>query len=195
MWLLSLLPGIVFDLSVIVGILAIVASFFFSFIPFVSQYKLPIQVVAIALLVFGVFFEGAKINEESWKLKVADAEKKVLELQAQSAEANTKLVEKIAENEKLRKEKKNETTRIITKVVTKYDNKCELSNAFVQLHNSASQDAVPPSAEQIVGGTSDVKASEVLDVVTDNYSICYDIRDRLIGWQEWYKTQREIFDK
>lgn len=195
MWLLSLLPGIVFDLSVIVGILAIVASFFFNFIPFVSQYKLPIQVVAIALLVFGVFFEGARFNEDSWRLKVADAEKKVLEMQAQSAEANTKLAEKIAENESLRKAKKNETTKIITQVVTKYDNKCELSNAFVQLHDSASQDSVPPSPEQITGGASDVKASEVLDVVTDNYSICYDIRDRLIGWQEWYKTQREIFDK
>lgn len=195
MWILAFLPDFVFHLSVIVGILALVASFFFTFIPFVSQYKLPLQIGAIVVLVFGLYFEGAISNEASWKLKVAEAERQVLEMKAKSAEANTKLVEKMAENDKLRKEKKNETTKVITQVVTQYDNKCELSNAFVQLHNSASKDTVPASTGEVAGGTSDIKASTVLETVTENYSICYDLRDRVLGWQEWYKNQREIFDK
>ena len=37
--------------------------------------------------------------------------------------------------------------------------------------------------------------SNMLDVMLDNYSSYYVISERLIAWQEWYKQQKEMFEK
>lgn len=38
------------------------------------------------------------------------------------------------------------------------------------------------------------KLSEVLKVVTDNYSQYHECRIKVDTWVEWYKTQKQIFD-
>lgn len=38
------------------------------------------------------------------------------------------------------------------------------------------------------------KLSDVLQVVTDNYSQYYECRVKLDSWIEWYKTQRTLFE-
>lgn len=195
MWMLSFLPDFIFHLITIAGVLGIVASFVLGFIPFVAQYKLPIQVASIIALVVGIYFEGGIANEDKWKQRVAEAEKKVLEMQVQSAEANTKLVDKLKENEKLRKERQNATQTIINQVVKQTDSQCTLSNGFIRLHNSASQDEVPDSTRDSDSTASNVKPSSFLTIVIDNYTTCYDIRDKLIGWQEWYAKQKQIFEQ
>jgi len=39
------------------------------------------------------------------------------------------------------------------------------------------------------------KLSDVLQVVTDNYSQYYECRVKLDSWIEWYKTQKKIFEE
>ena len=39
------------------------------------------------------------------------------------------------------------------------------------------------------------KLSDVLQVVTDNYSQYYECRVILDSWIEWYKTQRTLFEE
>ena len=39
------------------------------------------------------------------------------------------------------------------------------------------------------------KLSEVLKVVTDNYSQYYECRVKLDSWIEWYKTQKQLFEE
>jgi len=39
------------------------------------------------------------------------------------------------------------------------------------------------------------KLSDVLQVVTDNYSQYYECRVKLDSWIEWYKTQRTLFEE
>lgn len=38
------------------------------------------------------------------------------------------------------------------------------------------------------------KLSEVIRVVTENYSQYHECRIKVDTWMEWYKTQKEIFD-
>ena len=38
------------------------------------------------------------------------------------------------------------------------------------------------------------KLSDVLKVVTDNYSQYHECRIKVDTWVEWYKTQKQIFD-
>lgn len=39
------------------------------------------------------------------------------------------------------------------------------------------------------------KLSDVLQVVTDNYSQYYECRVKLDSWIEWYKTQKTLFEE
>jgi hypothetical protein len=35
---------------------------------------------------------------------------------------------------------------------------------------------------------------ELLTTVSDNYGTCYEAREKLKAWQDWYKNQKEIFE-
>jgi hypothetical protein len=194
-FLLNLFPEWIFFSFLVIGALGVIASFVLTIIPFFKIYKLIIQVVSIVLLVVGVWFQGAIANDRIWEAKVSELELKLAKAESQSLEINLALVEEILRNENLRQEVKNANEKIIIKYVTKHDNRCELSDAFVRLHDSAANDQLPPGAEDLDGGTTDIKASEVLSTVTDNYSTCYQIRERLIAWQNWYRQQKELYDK
>ena len=37
--------------------------------------------------------------------------------------------------------------------------------------------------------------SDLLENANDNYGTYYEIREKLNGWQDWYKTQKQIYDK
>jgi len=39
------------------------------------------------------------------------------------------------------------------------------------------------------------KLSDVLQVVTDNYSQYYECRVKLDSWIEWHKTQKKLFEE
>ena len=37
--------------------------------------------------------------------------------------------------------------------------------------------------------------SDLLENANENYGTYYEIREKLNSWQEWYKTQKQIYDK
>jgi hypothetical protein len=191
MWLLNWLPDFVIHLLVIAGVLGIIASWFFGFVPFISQYKLPIQMISILVLVFGIWIEGANNNNNSWLLKVKELETKLAQAETQSAQVNTILVENIVEKEKIIKDKQNELKIAINKYST---DECKLSNASVSLFNSSSQNELPNSTINTITGTSEVKIAGLLNTVNDNNATYYKIVEQVKGWQEWYRKNKEIYD-
>lgn len=129
MWVLNFLPNWIFHLVVIAGVLGLAASFILKFIPFVAQYKLPIQAGAILLLVVGIWFEGGISNNDAWLARVAEMEQKVAAAEAKAAQTNVKIVTKIVEREKIVKEKVDANVKIIEKVVAKdLDAECKLTD-------------------------------------------------------------------
>ena len=191
MFLLNFLPDFVFHLIVIFGLLGLLASQFFSFIPFISSYTIPIKIISIILLVVGVWFEGAINNNDSWKQKVAQLEIQVANAETLSAETNLQLQQSLNDKTKVIYDKKNETINEITKYV--HDD-CRLSNVAVSLHNSSSQNSFPESSIGTITGTSDVEVVELLETVTVNYSTYYEQSEKLKAWQEWYKLNKQIFE-
>ena len=151
-----------------------------------------IKIISIILLVVGVWFEGAINNNDSWKQKVAQLEIQVANAETLSTETNLKLQENLNVKTKVIYDKKNETIKEITKYV--HDD-CRLSNVAISLHNSSSQNAVPESTIGTITGTSDVEVSEMLTIITDNYATYYEQSEKLKAWQEWYKKNKEIFNK
>jgi len=195
MWLLTFLPDWIFHAVLLVGILGLVASFVLGFIPFISTYKLPIQVGALLLTVVGVWFEGGMSNNASWLARVAELEKKVAAAEVKSAEVNTVIVTKVVTKIQKVKETVYVNKEIIRDVVGKQiDSQCTLPVSAVSLHDSASRNEVSRGPSSTDGSPSAVKASELLTTVVDNYGTYYEIREKLIGWQTWYVEQKKIFE-
>lgn len=139
MWVLNFLPNWLFHLVTLAGILGITASLVLGFIPFVSQYKQPIQVASIIALVIGIFFEGAISNNDAWLLRVAEMEKKVAEAEAKANQANTQIITKVLTQQQVIREKGNEVVKYIDREVTKYDSQCVIPTQFVTAVNDAAK--------------------------------------------------------
>ena len=195
MWMLNFLPDFVFHLILLAGIIGLVAGFVLQFIPFVSQYKLPIQIVSIILTVAGVWYEGGIAKDAEYKAKIAELERRVSVAEAKGEVVNTVIQEKVVEKIKVVKQNVYITREVIKEVAGEQLNAvCTLPNSTVSLHNSASRNEVPERAASVDGTPSGVEASALLDTVVQNYGIYHQCREKLVGWQTWYVEQKKLFE-
>jgi hypothetical protein len=146
MWILEWLPNWIFYAIFFAGILGVIATYVLGFIPFLSAYKIPIQVISIIAIVIGTYMAGAISNEESWLAKVKDVEAKVAEVQVQSAKENIKIVEKVVKKIEVVRVQGNEVIKYVDREVVKYDTKfapggiCEIPKEFFIAHNDAAKE-------------------------------------------------------
>jgi hypothetical protein len=195
-FLLSMLPDLVFHLCVLVGVVGIIASIILSAIPVIGNYKLPIQLVATLLLVLGVYFEGSISTRKEWEAKVEEAKLEVAKKEVVSAEVTTKIVTKYVEKIKVVKEKGDVIIKEVPKYITKEsDAKCDIPNAFIVLHDSASRNEVPDASRLADERTSKTKLSTVAETVVGNYSVCHENFEQLRSLQEWIREQQKIYNK
>ena len=147
MWILEWLPNWMFYAIFFAGILGVIATYVLGFIPFLSAYKIPVQVVSIIAIVVGTYMAGAISNEESWLAKVKEVEIKVAKSEVESAKENTKIVEKIVKKIQIVQLKGAEVIKYVDREVVKYDTKfapggqCEIPKEFIKALNDA---AKPP---------------------------------------------------
>ena len=188
MWVIQFTPNWVFHLLLILGVFSALGGYFAD--------SVPLKAVAIVLLCFSLFMEGSIKNDAAWQAKIAEEQVKVAVLEAKAAEVNTVVVTKVLTRTIKIKDDTNANKQYIEQYVAKdLDSNCRLTNAAIVLVNSASQEEVPGSSSGIAKGTSDVKASDFLSVVNENYGTYYQVAEQLKGWQEWYRKQKKIFEE
>lgn len=139
MWIFTFLPTWVFHAILSAGILALLAGMFFSFIPLISKYNIPVKVVGYTLVAFGLFLEGGLNDNMVWQARVAEMELKVAAAEVESAKENTKIVEKVIKKTEFVKTRGKDVIQYIDREVTKYDNTCILPKEFVKAHNDAAE--------------------------------------------------------
>lgn len=144
-WILSFIPDWFWTLVLIFGILGTLAAWILKFIPFVSTYRLPIQVASIIALVVGVYFQGVIANEAKWQSKIAELQQKVVEAEIKSKETNIVVQEKIVTKTKVIKEKGKDIVNYIDREVVKkeeiikYVEQCPVPKEIIDLHNRAAE--------------------------------------------------------
>jgi hypothetical protein len=99
MWMLSFLPDFVIHLIFIAGVLGTIAGFVLGFIPMISRYKLPIQVISLVLLSAGLWFEGGLANEARYKAEHERLKAEIVRKEAEAKALNTKLSAASAERD------------------------------------------------------------------------------------------------
>jgi hypothetical protein len=139
MWILKWLPDFVFYLILLAGLAGIAASFVLKFIPFVAQYRIPIQWAGGIMTAFGLYMAGAIGDNNAWLARVAELEKKVAAAEIKSAETNTQLTSKLAQQEKLIATRQIELKTRIQQVAVVMDQECKISADVVSILNDAAQ--------------------------------------------------------
>jgi len=137
MWILSYLPTWIFYAIAVLGILGVISSYVLGMIPLINQYKLPLEVISIVVIAFGVFIIGGVENELSWQAKVKELEAQVAIATAKSNETNTVIQQKVITKIQVVKEQI-EVIKKEIEVQKEYINTdCRVNSIAVELYNKA----------------------------------------------------------
>ena len=149
MWILHFLPDAVIlwtcNIVLLAGLLLTAAAFFIKNIPVINQYRVPAQVLGIALLVLGVYWRGGYAIEMEWRERVAAVEARVAAAEAQSKEENVKIVTKVVTKTQVIRTRGETITKYIDREIVQYDTKfapggqCEIPREFIKAHNDAAE--------------------------------------------------------
>jgi hypothetical protein len=139
MFILNWLPDFVFHLMLLVGLVAIGASFVLGFIPFISQYKLPIQVAGIILTVVAVWYEGGIAKDAEYKIRIAEMQLKISRSETAAAEANTKLAEQILREQARIKDITETNKKRLKELADQLNKQCTVNNSVITVLNDAAK--------------------------------------------------------
>ena len=149
MFILHFLPDALIlwicNIVLLAGVLLTVTAFFIKRIPVINQYRIPAQVLGIALLVIGVYWRGGYAIEMEWRERVAEVEARVAAAEAASKEENVKIVTKVVTKTQVIRTRGETITKYIDREIVKYDEKfakggvCEIPQEFIKAHNSAAE--------------------------------------------------------
>ena len=149
MWLLHLLPDALIlwicNIVLLVGLALTLVAFFIKRIPIINQYRIPAQVLGIALLVAGVYWRGGYEIEMTWRERVRELEAQVAAAESKSAEANTKIVTKVVTKTQVIRTRGEDIVKYVDREIVKYDEKfakggeCEIPKEFIKAHNDAAE--------------------------------------------------------
>lgn len=147
MFLLNFIPTAfllwVVNAILIAGIIGTVVSFFFGFfirfIPWVLPYRMILQVVALLLLVIGVYFKGGVVVEMKWRDRVTEMEAKVAKAEAESKVVNTEIQTKIVEKIKVVKEKEYIIQDRIVNMTVNMDKECRVIPEVINILNDSAK--------------------------------------------------------
>ena len=149
MWILHFLPDALIlwicNTVLLAGVLLTVTAFFIQRIPIINQYRIPAQVLGIALLVVGVYWRGGYAIEQEWRERVAAVEAQVAAAEAASREENTKIVTKVVTKTQIIRTRGADIVKYVDREIVKYDTKfasggqCEIPSEFIKAINDAAE--------------------------------------------------------
>jgi hypothetical protein len=145
MWILHFLPESLILFATTSLLLIGIITTTISFLPALAPYRIPTQVLGIALLVVGVYWRGGYAIEQEWRERVAAVEARVATAEAASKEANTKIVTKVVTKTQVIRTRGDTITKYIDKEIVRYDTKfapggeCEIPREFIKALNDAAE--------------------------------------------------------
>ena len=139
MWILQFLPDWVFHAICLAGFAGLIIAFFLGFVPFVGRYSLPIKIVSLLLLVFGLFMEGAITNEQVWQARVKELEAKIAESEKKIEKTNTKIKKVYVTKVKVIKQDKIVVQERIVREAAAIDKNCKVTPEAISILNEAAK--------------------------------------------------------
>lgn len=148
MSILNFIPELVIHLLLGLGIIGTIAGFVLNFIPFISKYKLPIQIVSVLTLSIALYLEGGLSNDKDWQLRVKELETKVANAEAKASKVNVEIVEKVVKEIEYIRIKGDKVVEYIDREVKVYDEQCKIPEVAIDIHNLAASNTSPKEGEK-----------------------------------------------
>ena len=139
MWILGLVPNIVWHVLLVASVLGIIIASIVKFIPFINQYRLPVQLASVALLLLSIFIEGGLVIEAKYQEKIKELEVAVADAEHQRDVANNSIRTKIVEKKIYIKENVDRWRDRIVEVEKLIDSECKVDPAAIEIINDAAK--------------------------------------------------------
>jgi hypothetical protein len=147
MFLLNFIPDAfllwVVNAVLIAGIVGTVVAFFFGFfiryLPWITPYRMILQVVSLVLLIAGVYYKGGVGVEMTWRARVAEMEAKVASSEAESKVVNETIKTVYVDKVRVVKETQVVIQEKIKTVEVKIDSQCKITSDTVDILNDAAK--------------------------------------------------------
>lgn len=145
MWIMSFLPIWIFHALFFVGVAALVASLVLKAIPLLNQYRIPVQIASILIILLATWFEGAISNQKAWEARVKEMEVKVAKAEEESKQTNTVIKEKVVKQIQVVRTRGDDIIKYIDREIVKYDSKfgeggqCQIPTEFIKSINDAAE--------------------------------------------------------
>lgn len=153
--------------------------------------------LAVVALLGGLYLKGRGDGIESIRVQLEAERAAALAAQLDFERRERELQNELDLVQQNKLAKVRVVTREIIKEVPVYvspesDAGCTVPSGFVQLHNDAAAGVPPASDTPVVphDTPSGVALSEVATAVAENYGTCRELREQVIGWQEWYRREK-----
>lgn len=144
-WMLGLLPDWLWTALLIGSAIGLLASWIVKRVPFINNYRYPIQAVSFVTLLVSIWFLGAASANEAWEAKIKDLEAKVKLAEEQAAEKNVEIQEKVVEKTRVVKEKGKDIIKYVDREIVKkeeivkYIEQCPVPKDIIDIHNQAAE--------------------------------------------------------
>jgi hypothetical protein len=145
MWILTWLPDWITHAIFFAGAAGIFLGFVLTFVPFVKQYKMAIQIASLFVFALGVYLEGAMADNNEWLAKVKELEARVAVAEERSKTENVKVEEKIVTKTQVVTQKGKDIIQYIDREVVKnndvikYIENCPVPKEVIDAHNVAAK--------------------------------------------------------
>jgi len=139
MWILHFLPDWIFHAIVLLGLASVIIGQFSSWLPLIGKYLIPVRLLSVAILCFGLFMEGANYNNNVWEARVKELEEKVKISEEKSQKVNTVIKTKLVEKIKTVKEIQVVTKDRIVQQEKIIDAKCEVPPEAIKILNDSAK--------------------------------------------------------
>lgn len=137
MWMLGLIPDVVWHLLLIISVVTIAFTYFLRMIPFVGANAVQLRFAAIAVLILTVWMEGGIANEAKWQERVRDLEAQVAAAEKAAVETNAKIETVYVDRVQVVKEIQYVVRKDIERAATELDANCRVSPRAIELLNQA----------------------------------------------------------
>lgn len=137
MWILNFLPDFIVPAILFLGAALTFVGFFLSFIPLISTYKLPVQILGVVILSFGLYLYGGLSFKKELESEIAELKLKLAQSEAETIRLNNEIATKYVSKKDASKVKTKKITEYIEKEVKVYDSTCQLPEVAIKAHNAA----------------------------------------------------------
>lgn len=144
-WLLSFIPDSIFIYITYVlmglGLALYIASKLIAWLPIISSYKTPSEIIGVILLVAGAYIFGSYGTEMAWRERVKELEEKVARAEEESKKTNSVIQEKIVTKVKEIMVFQDKIKEVIVEKEKIIDAQCKVSPEAVAILNDSARGA------------------------------------------------------